>query len=350
MIRKILLITVFSFVVFWFAGAYLLKGKLIGMLENIQNDNIKIQYKDASISGFPLNWQITLDHPKISFSNHIGEYEFAGENLEFTFCFFMKHTLVNAGHKFYLIRYPSIAESSEEVGELDSNKHYISTASDVLINLDTHDRVYEIDDRQGAFWDILNSLSFSQDKVKVSRDESDIFELSDLKIIIEKKEFSSSEEESKQDKFNIKLRGKYNSDTNYFQIKSSMIEANFSYIVNEGPDGVKSYGYDRLLNINKLHMDFDEAFLDIVGKIELFKSKQAEGDLRLKMKKYSTLIDILVPENFIIPKQYITKTITKAIISTEGNKILDDQVSLDLNFSETGLKIGKLSLSAGSGD
>ena len=329
-----------------------MKGKLLGMLENAQSDNIKIQYQDASISGFPFNWQIRLDHPKILFSNNMGEYELAAENLDFTFGLLMKHTLVNAGHKFYFSHNPALIAVSEEQGANTeaAGKHYISAASDVIINLDTRNRVYEIDDRQGAFWDILSTLSFSQDKVKISRDESDIFELSDLKVNLEKKEFSNSEEESKRDKFDIKLRGKYNSDTNYFQIKSSMIEANLSYLINETAEGVKSDGYDRLLSINKLHMDFDEAFLDVVGKIELFKSKQAEGALRLTMKKYSSLIDILVPEYFSIPKQYIKKTITKAIISTEGNKILEDQVSLNLTFSETGLQIGKLSLPASSGN
>lgn len=349
MIRKILLIAVFSFFVFWFAGAYLVKGKLLSMIENLQNDNIKIHYKDAGISGFPWNWQITLDRPQISLSNPMGEYKLSAENLEFTFCFWMKDVSINAGHKFSLNHNILQSDLQNAPGEITENNYYINAASDLILVLDTHNRVYEIDDHQGAFWDILDHLSFSQDKIKISYDESDIFELSDLKLNLKKKIIVDDEEESKLDEFDIKLRGKYNSDTNYFQIKSSMIEANLSYLINEESSS-NNKEYDRLLNVNKLHMDFDEAFLEIAGKIKLFKTKQAEGKLRLTMKKYSSLIDILVPENFRIPQQYIKKTIAKAIISTEGNKILEDQVSLDLEFSESGLQIGKLSLSSGNGD
>lgn len=50
----------------WFAGAHLIKNKLLLIAEEASSDNIKFSYQDTNISGFPFNWQVNFISPKLT--------------------------------------------------------------------------------------------------------------------------------------------------------------------------------------------------------------------------------------------------------------------------------------------
>ena len=82
MIRKIAIVFVALFVVSWIALAHFAKSKVTLFISNLQTDNAKISYSDASISGFPFAWKVRLASPKITIIDQDISREISSEYMD----------------------------------------------------------------------------------------------------------------------------------------------------------------------------------------------------------------------------------------------------------------------------
>jgi hypothetical protein len=108
---------------------------------------------------------------------------------------------------------------------------------------------------------------------------------------------------------------------------------------------VGNFDYDHKLDINKGLLKFDNASIGIDGVVKLAKTSLPKGKMNIAMNQYQDVVDLLVPEDFIISKSYIKKIIAKATMASL-NKVASngDAVEFDVNFSDKGVTIGKLNL------
>jgi hypothetical protein len=80
-IRKVILLIVLGFSIFWFAIGYGLKHFVASKLQEVNSDNFKISYTNLNLSGFPKFWKINVNDIKITTINNIYSHEFIAKKL-----------------------------------------------------------------------------------------------------------------------------------------------------------------------------------------------------------------------------------------------------------------------------
>lgn len=53
---------------------------MLDFIDQIDSDNLKFQYDNTKLSGFPFNWKVTCISPKITFIDQASLKEIATEN------------------------------------------------------------------------------------------------------------------------------------------------------------------------------------------------------------------------------------------------------------------------------
>ena len=71
------------------------------------------------------------------------------------------------------------------------------------------------------------------------------------------------------------------------------------------------------------------------GVLKLAKTSLPKGKMNITMNQYQDVVDLLVPEDFMISKSYIKKIIAKATMASL-NKVAsnDDALEFEVNFSD----------------
>lgn len=168
----------------------------------------------------------------------------------------------------------------------------------------------------------------------------EIFKLSSIKAL------STYNKGDLVDKIEIKLTGDYNSTANYLNINKAHLLADLSYLTNnEVLDSANKIDFERKIEVGNILLGFDNASLNASGFLKLTKSNLPSGDIAVSMVKYQDVIDVLVPENFTIPKSYL-KTIIAQTTLKVGDKDLnnDDKADFKLRFSDKGVFLGDINL------
>lgn len=148
-------------------------------------------------------------------------------------------------------------------------------------------------------------------------------------------------------KYSIRVASDYGSDLNHFEINKAHVLLDLDYIVKNSSDFVQNISevFDHKLSINKFLFRFDNSSLDILGSLKLSRSSFPNGNIKVSMTQYRNVVDFLFPEDFIISRSYIKKIIAKSMMSSL-NRVAsnNDDVQLDINFSDKGILIGNLNL------
>lgn len=327
-IRKILLIVTSIFLIVWFGGAYYTKNSLVRAINQMQNDNVKISYEEASISGFPSKWQIRLKHPKITLIDQVSSNEIILDSVYVSTNFSLKEIKVVAGKKF------AIQKHFEDRKSL----YQCEAQNDIIFLMKTTQALPKLQLNYASLKTNFEYLVFDLPKLVVSDSDHLIFELSDIKFGITK------DTEPLLEKFSLKLALKYLSDGHFMEFKNSNIYANLSYTINASDEN-KEIEFDRLINVEKVTLALDDAWLNLNGSMKLSTVAVPQGNFEIEMRKYSKMIDLLVPDDFILSRPYIKKVIAKSVMQYADNDSLMDKVRLSISFSDQGVKIGKLDLS-----
>lgn len=324
MIRKILLLCVITTVALWVIGAHIIKGKVLDEANRYSSDNIKFQFKDAKIFGFPFDWKIKLVSPKLTIVNQNGLKEISAEEIVLSFGYSGTSAQVNLGRKIvYNEAHNSILQAHTITSPVDINWDIVFNNS--LFFIDTNNNWKE---ELKSFNSVIPQLSgFLEEK--------EVFTLGSLKL-------SSFQEKKDSNILRVKISGDYSSAVNYMKINKAHLLIDLSYheiLENQ----IEKVDFERKFDLSNFQLKFDNAALDIKGVLRLSRSSLPNGKVDVAIYQYHEVVDTLIPDDFIFSKSFLKKIISKAAAS-ELNKDDIGNANFKIIFSDKGVTVGKLNL------
>jgi len=322
-IRKFIFSIFLMFVLSWFAGAYLVKSRLLSLIEGVESDNIKISYLDSKISGFPGNWKIHILSPTIKIISHIGSRELSAKELICMFDFSFKKIIFDFGRT---IKYTDeTRDKLEYILSSERNLNGLIKFNNPLYSISWNHNLREV----------IKLFKIDPTIISMSLDQQQIFEISDLTLLIR------HSRDNKNEKFFIQSKALYKSLTD-LQIREAKFDLNM-LAAEEIPTKNKT------ITINRLNLNFDEAEVDLNGDVTMNKDELPKGKLLVNLVHYNDIIDKFVPTNFIISRTALKNLISRA---EEGNDIITEQVDtkivdnadFEVEFSKNGIKVGAIEL------
>jgi len=328
-IRKTLFFGLVLVAVIWLAGAHYIKSKLLESLESIESDNIKISYADAKIGGSPFSWKIIFKEPKITLVNQSSIREFSAKDAKFDF----KYDLSAVR-----IKFPKDLEYKNNSAE-NSDIYSLVSEQDITTNVIFTEPLYSIDT------DLLEKKHIKSVDVIISSlktlfNNRDIFHIANSQLQFVQNDTKEIGE------YGLKIKGDYASDVSHLTIDKAHLFLDLNYTMRDDEfSSVGDFDYDHKLDIHKGIFKFDNASIGIDGVLKLAKTSLPKGKMNIAMNQYQDVVDLLVPEDFMISKSYIKKIIAKATMASL-NKVAsnDDALEFEVNFSDKGVTIGKLNL------
>lgn len=331
MIRKAFILVVVASLIFWLAGAYLMKRKVGSFIDNIQTDNIQILHSGLNISGFPYSWKVNLSSPKILLIDNHSSIEIGSQDIEIDFSFGLKETQIDLGRNFIFTN----------LVDQKSAKYSVRASTNLILYANTNRRIYEIDDHKDVFYNVIDHVYIEDPLISILEQEEDtqeaeVFTVKDFAIAMQK------QYDGNQDNIFFTLKGRYKSDARFFDFKSSSIDARIKYYFDDTDNSQRDY--DRMIDVQKLYVDFDDAFLDSKGAIKLARADVPSGEFTLSMKHYDRIINILIPQDFILSQNYIKKIISKTVMNSGVSRNDEDPIKFEFKFSNEGVSIGNFNL------
>lgn len=325
MIRKVILISLVLAVGLWLAAAHIIKGRLSKSLEDMGSDNIKFSYQDTKISGLPFNWVVHFVSPKIDVTGQSEAYEIKIKEAVVSFDIMPRNMHINFGKSI---------ECQRSRGELI--QHYkLKSDDDILVDVVLNQPIYELE--SASHWEsAFDSVEIYINSLKATENQIETFVLSGVNVKISKNRHDSL------DKIMIDLAGDYSSLANYMKIKQANLLLNSAYLVNYSDENIN---FERKIEISKAKFKFDDSELALDGSLRLRSSSLPSGEVNISMLNYLNIIEVLVPDNFPIHKNYIQKAVTKASI-IDANKIVDtnEKVQFKMRFDDRGISLGAINL------
>ena len=317
MIRKIILLTIAVLIVMWFAGAHLIKNKLLLIVEEASSDNIKFSYQDTKISGFPFSWQVNFISPKLTLIEQKSLRDIALPALNIKFNYLLRDVVFDFG----------TAINCSHIQDTFIHEYKFFSEQSVIVNISFKESIYFL--KSDSLWEnFVTSVNFDLPFVRVSSDEKDLFNLSEIHLL------STREQEGEVGKTHLKLIGNYNASNSYSRPNTAHLLLDLSYLINnDSLAREEELEFNRRLNFSTAKLRLDNASLDLSGFINLTKISAPYGELDVSLEHYHDFMNILVIENLEHYIDYIKILITKATLADANN------VSFKLFFSDKGISV-----------
>ncbi len=325
MIRKILLLCILVAIALWVVGAHIIKGKIVDKASQYNSDNIKLQFQDAKIFGFPFDWKIKLISPKITIVNQNGLKELSAEEIVLSFGYSLTSAQINLGRKIvYNEANNSVLQTHTLLSPLDINWDISFNNSLFFVDSNSNWR-----DQLKSFYSVVPQLSgLLGDK--------EVFSLGSVKLS------SLQEKKDNNNVLRVKMSGDYSSAVSYMKINKAHLLIDLSY--HEVPENLlENVDFERKLELSNFQLKFDNSALDVKGVLRLSRSSLPNGKLDVAIHQYHDVVDILIPEDFIFSKSFFKKVLSKATAS-ELNKDDIGNANFKIVFSDKGVMVGKLNL------
>lgn len=326
MIRKILLLCILVTVALWVVGAHIIKGKIVDKASQYNSDNIKLQFQDAKIFGFPFDWKIKLVSPKITIVNQSGLKEISAEEIVLSFGYSFTSAQINLGRKI-------VYNEAPHNGILQT--HTITAPLEINWDISFNNSLFFVDDNSN--WkDQLKSFNCVVPQLSGFLGDKEVFNLAAVKL--------SSIQEKKNDNniLRIKASGDYSSVVKYMEINKAHLLIDLSY--HEASENQsEKIDFEHKFDLSNFQLKFDNAALDVKGVVRLSRSSLPNGKLDISIHQYHDVVDTLIPEDFIFSKSFFKKVISKAT-ANELNKDDIGNANFKIIFSDKGVTVGKLSL------
>lgn len=324
MIRKILLFCILVVVALWVAGAHLIKGKIIDALSQYNSDNIKIQFQDTKIFGFPFDWKIKLISPKITIVNQGGLKEISADEIILSFGYSLTSMQINLGRKIVY------NEAANEILQT----HTLISQADINWDIIFNESLFFIDEN-GSLKDQLKSFHSVVPQLSGFLADKEVFNLESVKL-------SSLQEKKDDNILRVKASGDYSSAVNYMKISKAHLLVDLIY-QEIGENKTEKADFERKFDLSSFQLKFDNAAIDVKGSLKLSRTSLPSGKLDVVIHQYHEVVDTLIPDNFIFSKSFFKKVISKATVS-ELNKDDIGNASFKIVFSDKGVSVGKLNL------
>lgn len=321
MIRKIILVFIIGFLSFWLITAYIIKSNVKYIIDRFNSDSFKILYDDASVSGFPFGWKIKIDHPRFTRTTLLSSVNYEFDYIDFVFSISLKKIKMYLG-KQIIVR--SIYEDNVREYKILSN-------DEMIASLYTDKNIYFIDDLDHE--DLIEHFLFDAQAIAAFDDEKQIFSLGNLGIEIKKGL------DEQYNKFGISVICDFENDDDLAFTKASL-ESKLNYL---SPKlDLENKEFDRKIDFKRFFIKLDDSYVDLIGSIMLYKKNLPHGSFDIEFKNYRDVVDILVPDDFVLPQEYIKESITKAIFDGNKNRVDSDIVNLKMEFSDTGIVLDNI--------
>lgn len=324
MIRKILLLCILVTVALWVIGVHIIKGKIVDKASQYSSDNIKFQFEDAKLFGFPFDWKIRLVSPKLTIVNQNGLKEISAEEIVLSFGYSCTSVQINLGRKIvYNESHNSILQT-----------HTITSPLDINCDIAFNNSLFFVDTKNNLKEE-LKSFNSVAPQLLGFLGEKEVFTLGSVKL-------SSIQEKKDNNILRIKVSGDYSSAVNYMKINKAHLLIDLSYheILENQTEKVD---FERKFDLSNFYLKFDNAALDVKGVLRLSRSSLPNGKVDVAIYQYHEVVDTLIPEDFIFSKSFLKKIISKATAS-ELNKDDIGNANFKIVFSDKGVTIGKLNL------
>ncbi len=315
--RKILL-SVILYVSVWMLSAHLIKYNTVKFIENSDTDNIKISYDKVAISGFPFAWNIIFHSMKITSIEKDGLNEVLLENVSIRYYLYRIKIALGNIISFNDARNPEYTKN-----------HKISSkiAHNVDINYDIPIFQIQVDD----IFKNITSVEFNVAPIKYLSDGQLKFEISGGYLKVNKS--------VAQNKEIFKIKAAANAVILNNNSLNLQLLLDTDYIIPSGSEVETSNlesEYDYRIILNKLLIKSDQSMLNLSGALNFKKDVAPIGKLKIIFKNYLSLIDELLPDNFIISKTEINNFIdTNAKYENAG-----DLSYFNIIFSPQGIETG----------
>lgn len=316
--RKILL-SIILYLAVWTLSAHLIKYNTVKLIENSDTDNIKISYDKVAISGFPFAWNIIFHSMKITSIEKDGLNEVL---------------LDNVSVRYYLYR---IKIALGNIISFNDAKDPEYTKNHKILSKIAHniDITYDIPIFQLQVNDILKnitSLEFNISPIKYSSAGELKFETTQGYLRVNK----SSTQHKEIFKIHAAADAIIFNNTNLnLQL---FLDTNYIIPLSVGIDSNNLEAeYDYRIVLNKLLIKSNQSMLNLSGALNFKKDMAPIGKLKIIFKNYPSLIDELLPDNFIV-----SKTEVNNFIDTNAKYENDEGLSyFNIIFSPQGLETGR---------
>lgn len=316
--RKILL-SVILYVSIWTLSAHLIKYNTVKFIENSDTDNVKISYDKATISGFPFAWNIIFHSMKITSIEKDGLNEILLNNVSVKY--YLYNIKIAVGN---IISF----NDTRNLEYIKNHKIISNTAHNIDINYNIPIFQVRIDD----IFKNITSMEFNIAPIKYSNEGRLKFETSEgyIKInksITQNREILKIQAAAGATIFNNKnLNLRLLLDTHYIIPLTQEIDAN----------NLESE-YDYRVIFNKFRIKSEQSMLNLSGALNFKKDMAPIGKLKIIFKNYSSLIDELLPDNFIFSKTEIHN-----FINANSRYESDGEASyFNIIFSPQGIETGR---------
>jgi len=305
-------------------SAHLIKHNTVKLIENIDTDNIKISYDKVGITGFPFAWKIIFSSMKITSIEQDGLDEILLDKVSIKYYLYKINILL--GSKIYF---------SDSKNPEPQKDHKIFSQTDHKIYINYNIPVLQIKN-DNIFKDI-KSLEFHISPIKYWIGEQLTMEIAQGNLSINKSIL--------QNKEMFKVQASSEAVVSQNQNLNFLLDTHYIVSLNDiiGLENAETK-YDYRIIVNKLLVKYDESILNFSGALNLKKDIPPEGKLKIVAKNYHSLIDELLPDNFVISKAEIKNFIDINSEYENNNELLYFNIIFSPQGIETGSKKTMISI------
>jgi hypothetical protein len=326
-IRRIIFYIAILITVIWISGAYYIKTRLTKVLD-FSNNNVELSYKDMSIGGFPFEWKIILEEPRLALVNQFTARELSTKNIELRFNYDLRSA--------YIVLPEALEYNFNKLNTI--NNYSLINENKVVFKIIFSEFLHKINLDQKLL-EHIKSINTDLPKITVISGDKEIFHATESYI-----KFQQTYNQ-RFDIYKIKFVGNYKSDINYLNINTASFYIDSDYTIRNNNNFENTENFDHKLNINSLLFKLDNAVLDVRGSLNLARTSPPRGKIAVSMVQYQEVVDFLLSEDSFISSAYVKKLIAKSTLDSSNQ--LDsnnDDVKFDINFSDNGILVGNLNL------
>ncbi len=323
MIRKILFFIILVFTITWFAIAYTIKNNVVNLIKTLGSDDVKISYDHIQISGYPaMSWDVHIFDPKITINTDSGSTELFTEKLSLiTDASFKKLSVV-------------FSENIKQINALGGKTLEYALGDKFKLAVKFNKQLYRLS-RKDRLSNLLKNIDLKTDMISVTRDEEELFVISDLSLLSHRKIISGTENISSE------IHLSYNSQQEFFDFKTAKLDLLAHYNFNQ----LKKKDYDIIIEM--LNFASDDASIALNGNVQI-KDRIPNGKLHFSAINYNEIVDKLLPQNSFIPTKLIKLVLRQALLASLKHNVdnpssapttIPQDVKFTLSFSKDGIKI-----------
>lgn len=334
MIRKILLGIVLIYTAAWFSIAYTLKSNVVDLIKRSETDNIKITYNQVNVSGFPTRWHIKLLEPKIQLISGLNSREISTPAMTFVVHFSLKKVLLTFGNEI----------KRQDVFPDKSTEYSVRSGEDIEFLIKLNKPLYKLSNTD-KLQSIIKSLQLDNKSLSIIEQGKEVSNIADLSLFIKRIITGSNENIA------LQLRFLYTGQEQLWNFKKAKLD--LATVINMVADQSNQEIIVKDFSINHLNLVCDDTdALELSGALEFFQNKLPLGKLSFELTNYHDVVDKLMSNNPIIPKNMVKHLIEKAVKSSVSEDVKTDdgeistyeKIKFDINFTDNGIQIGTINL------